>query len=56
VEDRILTLKELQDYLRLSQKTVLKLLGSGEIKAKKVGNKWRILKSTVDDYLKKFDN
>jgi len=54
--DKVLTLKELQEYLKLSEKTVLKLLNDGKIKARKVSNKWRILKSEVDKYLRDFDN
>jgi excisionase family DNA binding protein len=52
MKEEILTVKELCDYLKLSKKTILKLLNSGEIPARKVGGSWRILKSQVDNYLK----
>ena len=56
MEDRIFTVKDLQSYLKMSETTVLKLLNSGKVKAKKVNGVWRIFKSEVDKYLKDFDN
>jgi len=55
-DDKIFTVKELQAYLKMSETTVLKLLNSGKVKAKKVNGLWRIFKSEVDKYLKDFDN
>ncbi len=51
-EKEIMTVKELCDYLRLSKKTILRILKAGQIPARKVGGSWRILKSEVDKYLK----
>ena len=51
MEDKVLTVKELCEYLKLSEKTVLNLLNSGDIPGRKVGGSWRILKSEVDKYL-----
>lgn len=52
VEDRVFTLKQLQEYLQISRPTGIKLLRSGKIKANKIGRDWRILKSEVDKYLR----
>lgn len=54
--DQLFTLKEMRDYLKISETTALKLLKGGKIKAKKLGGQWRIFKSEVDNYLKDFDN
>lgn len=51
-EAEVMTVKELCDYLRLSKKTILKLLNEGQIPARKVGGSWRILRSEVDIYLR----
>jgi hypothetical protein len=56
VEEQVLTLKELQSIIKLSEKTVLRLLNGGEIKGKKVAGKWRVLRSEVFKYLLDFDN
>jgi excisionase family DNA binding protein len=56
VEEQVLTLKELRSILKLSEKTVLRLLNGGEIKGKKVAGKWRVLRSEVFKYLLDFDN
>ena len=52
MEDKVLTVKELCEYLRLSEKTVLNLLNAGKIPGKKLGGSWRILKSEVDKYFR----
>ncbi len=56
MNDKIFTVKDLQDYLKLGQTTILKILREGKIKAKKVSGNWRILKSEADKFLKDFDN
>ena len=52
MNEEVLTVKELQKYLKIGENTVLKLLNSGKIKANKVGHNWRILRSEVDNYLR----
>ena len=51
-DDKIMTVVEVADYLRVHFQTVLKLLRDGSIRAQKVGRSWRILKSEVDKYLR----
>ena len=50
-----MTVPEVADYLRISRAIVLRLLGSGEIRAKKVGKAWRVQKEAVDEYLARPD-
>jgi excisionase family DNA binding protein len=56
VKEEVLTLKELRSVLKISEKTILKLLNSGEIKGKKVAGRWRVLRSELYKYLQDFDN
>ncbi len=50
-EKEILTLQEVADYLQLSDKTVLKMVKSGEIPCAKIANQWRFSKVMLDDWL-----
>lgn len=50
--DEVLTTKEACEYLKISRPTFVKLVQSKEIKAKKVGRGWRVLKSELVAYLK----
>src|SRR5690606_7045259 len=47
----VMTTKELAEYLRLSERSVYRLLERGEIPAVKVGGQWRFRKSAVDEWL-----
>lgn len=47
----VLDMYELCCFLNISEPTARKLLENGEIKGKKVGRQWRILKQNVLDYL-----
>lgn len=44
----ILTLKELADYLRVNERTILRMLKSGQIQGVKIGGQWRFNGSQVD--------
>ena len=50
--DVIFNTKEACDYLKVSRPTLLKYIHSGEIKAKKIGNAWKIYKSELDRFAK----
>ena len=50
----ILTLKDLQKLLHIGKNTALRLVQSGEIEAFKVGNQWRILKGSVERYIRRY--
>jgi len=44
----ILTLKELASYLRVHERTVLRMLKSGQIQGTKIGGQWRFNSSQID--------
>lgn len=47
----IMTLAETAAYLKLSEKTLLKMAAGGEIPCAKVANQWRFVKTVLDDWL-----
>ncbi len=49
----LMTVGEVADYLRVTKKTIYRLLGRGNIPATKVGNQWRFEKSSIDDWLQR---
>lgn len=50
--DSVMTLEEGAAFLKVSGTTVYQLVRSGELKARKVGREWRILKSQLVEFLK----
>ena len=53
---RPLDLMEAAEFLKIGRSTMLKLLTSGEVKAKKVGRQWRVTIEALNEYLNKPDN
>ena len=49
--DRLMTIRQLADYLNINERTVLKLVGDGTLPGMKVGNQWRFRKTMVDTWL-----
>ena len=50
--DSIMTLAEVAQYLKLGERTVLKMVHAGEIPGARIGNQWRFIGSVVDQWLK----
>lgn len=50
-KDEILTLTEIAGYLKVSEKTILRMVQSGEFPGVKVSNQWRFVRAAVDDWL-----
>jgi len=50
-----MTLKEAAKILRVSERTIMRYLKSGKLKASKVG-RWRIRESNLEDFLKSNSN
>ncbi|MBU4483805.1 helix-turn-helix domain-containing protein [bacterium] len=48
----IMTTTEAMEYLRVTRKTLLKLVHKGEIPARKIGKDYRYVKSEIDTYLR----
>jgi PTS system nitrogen regulatory IIA component len=46
-----MTLAEVAEYLKLSQKTLLKMVNNKEIPCTKIANQWRFSKIMLDDWL-----
>jgi len=53
---RLMTIKEVADYLRLSKVTVYKMTRQGKIPALKIGKQWRYNKSEIDSWVKQKSN
>ena len=49
----IMTVEELMELLHIGKSTVYQLLDSGEIRAFRIGRKWKIPKVAVYDYIQK---
>lgn len=47
----IMTLSEAATYMRVGEEDVLEVIKSGELKAKKIGNSYRISKKAIDEFL-----
>ena len=51
INDRVLTTRELAKYMKLNEKTVLKMAQSKEIPGIKIGSQWRFHLNAIDTYL-----
>lgn len=47
----LMTVEEVADYLRVTEKTIYRLLKRGDIPAVKVGHRWRFEKNSIDEWL-----
>ncbi len=47
----VLTIQETAEALRLSRRTVMRLLDNGEIRYRKIGRIYRISKNALSDYI-----
>jgi len=50
--EKLMTLEEVAEYLRLSIHTIYKMAQKGKIPALKAGKKWRFRKEDIDQWLK----
>jgi excisionase family DNA binding protein len=49
---KILTTKELAEYLKLTEVTIYKYANEGKIPGFKIGSRWRFDKDQIDGFLK----
>ena len=49
--DEILTIKEMADYLKVSERTVYRLASGRKIPAFKVGNAWRFRREEIERWI-----
>ena len=52
-DERLLTVKDLAEYLQVSERTVYRLLKGHEVPYVKVGKQWRFKKQMIDGWLEK---
>lgn len=51
METGILTVKEVSEYLKLTEKTAYRLAAEGKIPGFKVGGSWRFDKADIDKWI-----
>lgn len=51
MSDEILTLKDVAEHLKVTEKTIYRLLNEDKIPAFKVGGSWRFKKSQIDEWI-----
>jgi len=51
LENTILTVSQVAEYLKLSEKTIRRLITSGQLKASKIGSSWRVQMIDIKNYL-----
>ena len=52
VENAIMTIGEVADYLKVTERTIYRLAGAKQIPAFKVGGSWRFSKADIDAWIK----
>lgn len=50
-QDKIFTTQELAKYLKLNEKTIIKMAQSGHLPGVKIGNQWRFHLKAIDNFL-----
>lgn len=51
MDDEILTLKEVAEYLKLAEKTAYRLAAEGKLPGFKVGGSWRFRREDVQQWI-----
>lgn len=52
MSDEMLTVSQAAKYLKVCDKTILRLINTKKITASKVGNRWRIKNTDIDKYIR----
>ncbi len=50
--DKIMTIEDLAEYLKISRSTLYKLLQDGKLPGQKVGKRWRFHQDAIDEWVK----
>ncbi len=53
IMDKWLTLKQIAEYLQMSESSIYKMAQAGKIPAYKVGRQWRFKKEEIDKWVEK---
>lgn len=51
IEDELLTLSEVSLYLKVAEKTILRMIRRGEIPCVRIGGQWRFLRSMIENWI-----
>ena len=51
MQSDIMTIKEVSDYLKITEKTAYRLAAEGKIPGFKVGGGWRFRKEQIDNWI-----
>ena len=51
-EGEILTIREVADFLKVTERTIYRLAAAKKIPAFKVGGTWRLSRIDIDDWIK----
>lgn len=52
INDEILTVKQVAEYLKVNERTIYRLATSAELPAFKVGNSWRFKRAELEAWIK----
>ncbi len=52
-EGEILTIKEVAEYLKVTERTIYRLAGAKKIPAFKVGGAWRFSRVDIDEWIRR---
>jgi excisionase family DNA binding protein len=52
-DNAIMTIGEVADYLKVTERTIYRLAGAKQIPAFKVGGSWRFSKADIDGWIKR---
>ena len=52
-DNSIMTIGEVADYLKVTERTIYRLAAAKQIPAFKVGGSWRFSKADIDEWIKK---
>ncbi|PKH64198.1 DNA-binding protein [Psychrobacter sp. 4Dc] len=53
MDNEVLTIKEVAEYLKVNERTIYRLAASNELPGFRVGNAWRFKRSDLDDWMLK---
>ena len=56
IEGEILTIREVADYLKVTERTIYRLAGAKKIPAFHVGGTWRFSRQEIDQWIKRQTN
>jgi excisionase family DNA binding protein len=55
IEDAVMTVQEVSQYLRLAESTIYKLAQEGKLPGRKIGGRWRFSRESLQRWLEKTD-